>query len=116
MDAGGAGEAVKPAYVALIAFGTAVLGFLAGGGLGLLGGTVAGAFTGAGAGACATAQTAVDAKLLTETQADELGQRVGKRLLASNPKLQGSDIKVSSDDPFCTKFLDQVRRGATGTP
>lgn len=71
---------MKLIYVALVALGSGMVGFIAGGGMGLLGGITAGGWTGGivgtATGMCRTVDTATELELLTPAQAGNHWQSV----------------------------------------
>jgi hypothetical protein len=110
---------MKPIYVFLIALGTGILGFLAGGGLGLFGGGVAGAIAGAAGGMCVLVDTAVAEKVLTEAEVEKLGSQIGQkfRQKQGNPEItetNSSQLTITSSSPICEKFLNNVKQGVRG--
>lgn len=110
---------MKPIYIFLIAFGTGLLGFLTGGGLGLFGGGAAGTVAGAVGGMCATIDTAVAEKLLSETQVEKLGMRMGENFRAKaqqNPNVEitvtdNEKLRIEPSSTICERFLNQVKLG-----
>ncbi|MGL5082532.1 MAG: hypothetical protein ACRC8A_13685 [Microcoleaceae cyanobacterium] len=107
---------MKLIYVFLIALSTGILGFLLGGSLGLLGGGSAGTVIGAAGGMCATIDVALAQGLITETEAEQLGNKIGQSFRQRNPNLQitmsnSNELTVKSSSPTCEKFLAQVRKG-----
>ncbi|NJO78835.1 MAG: hypothetical protein HC827_10115 [Cyanobacteria bacterium RM1_2_2] len=82
---------MKLIYVALIAVGTGIVGFVTGGGLGLWGGTIAGGFAGGAiggaTGACMTVDAATTLGILTPDQAEEIGVKLGQDL-----KVKGTTV------------------------
>ena len=109
---------MKPLVVVLIAVVTFALGFLSGGGLGFFGGSVAGAIAGAGMGSCAAVLTAIDEKYLTDAQAGSLAQSIGRKLHATNPDLNLSELKphatstsAPAESSKCDGFLTGVKAG-----
>lgn len=120
---------MKGIYVALIAAGTGMLGFLIGGGLGVFGGLVgggsAGVMVGGVAGMCIPVETAVTERMITTAQVEQLGQQAGQKLLQTNPELAATILKLIPDNvpvkvtnaasgdanPICEAFLVQMKQG-----
>ncbi|MGF1499639.1 MAG: hypothetical protein ACFB8W_22870 [Elainellaceae cyanobacterium] len=75
---------MRPIYTALIALGTGMVGFLAGGGLGLvqggLGGTVVGVALGTASGMCTPIEAALEEQILIPAQVEEIAAKVGQNL------------------------------------
>lgn len=107
---------MKPIYVFLIALGTGILGFLAGGGFGLVGSGVAGSVLGYVTGMCSVVDTAVSQGIITQTKAEQLGTTIGERIHQKNPDLkvttnQDQNLTINSSSPVCNKFLTNVKQG-----
>jgi hypothetical protein len=91
---------MKVIYVILIAAGTGIVGFIAGGGLGwltgIVAGTAAGNFTGGVAGACMAVDIAAQLQMLTPQQAEKIGVEMAKQnvqygqLPSNYPTAEGS--------------------------
>ena len=105
---------MKPIYIALIAFGAAVFGFVGGVGLSLLGGlretTVMRM-----AGMCMPVETALSAGLLTQVEAEALAISIGQEIQEHHAELANAfedvqEVESSTHikDEFCTDFLSKV--------
>lgn len=101
---------MKLIYVALIAVGTGIAGFTAGGGLGLWGGATAGSLAGGAiggaTGACMTVDAATTLKLLTPDQAEKIGVKTGQDLGTKGTKLDNLSIQGSTES--CNRLVQGI--------
>lgn len=104
---------MKRIYIALIAVGTGITGFAAGGGLGLWGGAtaggVAGGVIGGATGACMTIDAATELKIITPDQAEKIGVKLGKNLGTKSTEYAGN-ISVEGTTASCNRLIQGIAK------
>lgn len=103
---------MKIIFTILLALGTGVVGFLAGGGFGLLGGGVAGASFGNINGICMAVDTAGNKGILTQAEIEQLGNEIAK----ANPEvakvIKNTNLSIDSADKSCKQILQVMAKAA----
>lgn len=99
---------MKPVFVILIALGTGTAGFVAGGGLGLLGGASAGGQIGSVAGMCLVADTATKQGTMTPDQAEKIGIDIGTTLKAQSKGKSSANLSVEGTTESCKRLVQGI--------
>lgn len=101
---------MKLIYVALIALGTGITGFVAGSGLGLWGGATAGGLAGgvigSATGACMTVDAATTLGILTPDQSEKIGAKMGQDLKVKGAKID--NLSFEGTTPSCKRLIQGV--------
>jgi hypothetical protein len=101
---------MKLIYVTLIAVGTGITGFVAGGGLGLWGGAtvggLAGGLVGGATGACMTVDAATTLGIITPDQAEKIGIQLAQDLKVKGTKFD--NFSVQGTTKSCNRMVQGI--------